>query len=125
MSATAIPRVRRRGARRRAGDHHPPTHVPQETLDPFTSIMRTFAEREQRRYAGSGVRIGSSKVIHQAEQVPWLLGLSLPAPACHAGFAVTLGRMSPVRGAVVSCRRCLSVRRGTQPSQVDGQIPLW
>lgn len=124
MSATVIPRVRRQGARRRARDHRPPTTAPQETLDPFTSIMRTFADRERRRYAGAGVRIGSSRVIHEADQVPWLLGLTLPAPACHAGFAVTLGRMSPARG-VVSCRRCLSVRHGTQASQADGQLPLW
>lgn len=124
MSATAIPRVRRKGARRRVRNHYPPTTTPSESLDPFTSIMRTFADRERRRYAGAGVRIGSSKVIHQTDQVPWLLGLSLPAPACHAGFAVTLGRMTPARG-VVSCRRCLSVRHGAQRTHIDGQMPLW
>lgn len=122
MSALTPTRKRRKPTRRRPPA--PPPAARPEDLDPFTAIARAFADREQRRYAGAGVRIGSSRVIHSAEPAPWLLGLTLPAPACRAGFSITLGRMSPARG-VVSCRRCLSVRKGAREKPVEGQLSLW
>lgn len=87
--------------------------------------MLSFAEREQVRYQQSGVRIGSSPVVHRVGQVPWLLGFTLPAPECHSGFAIELARMSPARGAVVTCKRCLSIRHGSRTRHVDGQLSLW
>lgn len=127
MSVTTAPARRRTDSTRRRRRHapNPPIDTPREKLDPFSAIMLSFVEREKRRYAQSGVRIGSSGVVHRVGQVPWLLGFTLPAPECHSGFAVTLARMAPAPGAVVTCKRCLSVRHGTRTRHVDGQLSLW
>lgn len=92
--------------------------------DTFTRLINLAADAERKRYSGAGIRIGSSPVVHARADTPWFMGMSIPAPACHSGFGVTIGRMSPVRGEV-TCRRCNSVRHGAREPAHTGQMALF
>lgn len=99
--------------RRRRAPAHGTTVVPHprsaQSTDPITAIFAVIADRERRRFSGSGIRIGSSDVVHAVEHVDWFGDTSIPAPSCHTGFSMKLDRMHPARGEI-TCRNCRRVR---------------
>lgn len=88
-------------------------------------MFRTVSDRERARYRGAGVRVGASSVVHARADEQWMLGQTVPAPACHAGFGVNLARLSPVHGAVVTCGRCLRAGKGAREPAYTGQESLF
>ncbi|TLW89227.1 hypothetical protein FFT09_22615 [Saccharomonospora piscinae] len=80
-----------------------------------------FAAAQEALFTGQNLHVGSSRVAHAVDWVPWINGLRLPAPACRQGFAGhgALGELRPTT-LPVSCRRCRRLRGlyndGEQPA---------
>lgn len=92
------------------------------TLDPAS-----FAAGQRELFAGHHLHVGRSHVIHAVDQVSWINGLTLPAPACRQGFAGhgAQGELRPTMQAV-TCRRCRRIR-GLDLVEVDAdpQVALF
>jgi hypothetical protein len=70
-----------------------------------------FAAAQEALFAGYQLHVGSSRIAHAVDWVPWINGLRLPAPACRQGFAGhgAQGELRPTT-LPVSCRRCRRLR---------------
>lgn len=90
----------------------------------MSTEIEAIAKAMRRRFRGAGVRIGDSSTVHAAEEARWLGGTTIPAPACHSGFAVDITRLHPAWGQV-TCGRCRHRRVSSTAARVPaGQLTL-
>ncbi|KHF42160.1 hypothetical protein MINT15_39660 [Saccharomonospora viridis] len=80
-------------------------------LDDHPADPTAFAADQATLFAGHNLHVGSSRIAHAVDWVPWINGLRLPAPACRQGFAGhgAHGELRPTT-LPVSCRRCRRLR---------------
>lgn len=83
----------------------------EEPLFTYQVDPERFAASQRALFAGHNLHVGASVVAHAVDWVPWINGLTLPAPACRQGFAGhgAHGELRPTRRPV-SCRRCRRLR---------------
>lgn len=70
--------------------------------------MAIMTRDGHRRFRRSGLRIGSSDVVH-AVAVLDDNGRPVAVPACRTGFCPVGSRLRPERHRPVNCRRCLAL----------------
>ncbi len=86
------------------------SHMTMPELDDHADPA-AFAAEQEALSAGHNLHVGSSRIAHAVDWVPWVNGLRLPAPACRQGFAGhgAQGELRPTR-LPTSCRRCRRLR---------------
>ncbi|GAB3212634.1 hypothetical protein ACQEU5_23585 [Marinactinospora thermotolerans] len=101
-----------------------PAQTPSDA-EPLIEVLAALARRQSEAFRGHNAVVGGSRVVHAVEEVSWIGGATMPAPACHVGVhGGDPTRLRPTR-AEVTCRRCRARRQarraggGSAPRVVD------
>ncbi|PPK66317.1 hypothetical protein CLV40_11021 [Actinokineospora auranticolor] len=74
--------------------------------DPLYAALSSVARQEAARFADRNLRVRRSPVVHAVRMVPWVSGLTMPAPACGQGWSgAGAGELHPV-AETVNCGHC-------------------
>ncbi|WP_157440597.1 hypothetical protein [Actinokineospora inagensis] len=95
--------------------------------DPLYAGLASVARQEAGRFAERNLRVRRSAVVHAVRMVPWVAGLTLPAPACGQGWSgAGGGELHPVAESV-NCGHCLAsaqARAAAAAGDLGSQPPL-